>query len=51
MPRTKQRGRRTRTQRDTRNAEARAIDENRTRRYLAFVRAVVGAARGRNASR
>ena len=51
MPRTKQRARRTRSQREVRNEEARVIEEVRTRRYLAFVRAIVGAARGRNAAR
>jgi hypothetical protein len=51
MARTKQRGRRSRVQRESRTEETRAVEEIRTRRYLAFVRAIVGAARGRNASR
>jgi len=51
MSRTKQRGRRSRSRREAPNQAARVIEEIRTRRYLAFVRAVVGAARSRNASR
>ena len=46
---------RTRTRKSNRNRRdddrGTALDEIRTRRYLAFVRAIVGAARSRNSSR
>ena len=47
---------RTRTKRSTRNRRENedrvtVVDEIRNRRYLAFVRAIVGAARTRNSSR
>ena len=47
---------RTRTRKNHRNRRDHddrgiALDEIRTRRYLAFVRAIVGAARSRNSSR
>jgi hypothetical protein len=51
MARTKQRVRRTRSQREVQTVVQRGIEEIRTRRYLAFVRAIVGAARSRNAAR
>jgi len=51
MPRTRTRGRKgTRARRDT-EARVTVLEEIRNRRYIAFVRAIVGAARSRNSSR
>ena len=52
MPRTKSRGRRNGRRRSNDHDDQAAILENiRNRRYIAFVRAIVGAARARNSSR
>jgi len=51
MPRTRTRTRKgTRPRRDPEQRIS-ALEDARNRRYIAFVRAIVGAARGRNSSR
>jgi len=51
MPRTRTRTRKgTRTRRDP-EPRISTVEDIRNRRYVAFVRAIIGAARGRNSSR
>ena len=50
MPRAKGRSKRSRQRREVEDRTY-VIEEIRNRRYLAFVRAIIGAARSRNSSR
>jgi len=47
MPRTKQRRKPSRARRDAAPRDARAMEEIKNRRYLAFVRAIVNGLNGR----
>jgi|RhiMetdeSRZDD1v2_1073273.scaffolds.fasta_scaffold5351390_2 hypothetical protein len=51
MARARTRNKRSNRNRRDQGHRATVHDENQNRRYIAFVRAIVGAARGRNSSR